>query len=232
MEILVIPNPKPEVHMLRHVLIPFVLALSSWAFAAPVPVAGRAPVRVDRLRVGNPAVLPMTGTWRFKLDHGVSPAVKGEMPPDDRHPRFRHRPPPPTPTGRTSPSPPIGKSKAFPSPPTRNAPATNPMTSASIAAGSRSRPPFAGQRVLWHFDGVYDGAEVFVNGQRAGYHESGFTAFDIDVTKALKPGQRNLMAVRVYKKTSSGSLDKGDFWCLGGIYRENYLRRPSAPARG
>ena len=25
---------------------------------------------------------------------------------------------------------------------------------------------FAGQRVLWHFDGVYDGAEVFVNGQR------------------------------------------------------------------
>ena len=82
---------------------------------------------------------------------------------------------------------------------------------------------FAGQRVLWHFDGVYDGAEVFVNGQRAGYHESGFTAFDMDVTTALKPGQRNLMAVRVYKKTSSGSLDKGDFWCLGGIYRENYL---------
>ena len=82
---------------------------------------------------------------------------------------------------------------------------------------------FAGQQVLWHFDGVYDGAEVFVNGQRAGYHESGFTAFDIDVTKALKPGQRNLFAVRVYKKTPSGTMDKGDFWCLGGIYRENYL---------
>jgi hypothetical protein len=64
---------------------------------------------------------------------------------------------------------------------------------------------------------VYDGAEVFVNGQRCGYHESGFTAFDIDVTKALKPGQRNLMAIRVYKKTSSGALDHGDFWCLGGM---------------
>ena len=82
---------------------------------------------------------------------------------------------------------------------------------------------FAGQRVLWHFDGVYDGAEIFVNGQRAGYHESGFTAFDIDVTSALKPGKRNLFAVRVYKKTPSGTMDKGDFWCLGGIYRDNYL---------
>ena len=82
---------------------------------------------------------------------------------------------------------------------------------------------FAGQQVLWHFDGVYDGAEVFVNGQRVGYHESGFTAFDIDVTSALQPGKKNLFALRVYKKTPSGTMDKGDFWCLGGIYRDNYL---------
>ena len=82
---------------------------------------------------------------------------------------------------------------------------------------------FAGQRVLWHFDGAYDGADVFVNGQRCGYHESGFTAFNIDVTKAIKPGEKNLMAVRLYKNTSSAALDHGDFWCLGGIYRETYL---------
>ena len=31
------------------------------------------------------------------------------------------------------------------------------------------------------------------------------------------------MAVRLYKNTSSASLDHGDFWCLGGIYRETYL---------
>jgi beta-galactosidase len=70
---------------------------------------------------------------------------------------------------------------------------------------------------------VYDGAEVFVNGQLVGYHESGFTAFDMDVTKALKPGQRNLFAVRVYKTTSTSNLDRGTFWCLGGIYRETCL---------
>ena len=57
-------------------------------FAAPVPVAGDAPVPVDRLRPGNPAILPMTGTWRFKLDHGASPAVNGELPADAAVPDF------------------------------------------------------------------------------------------------------------------------------------------------
>ncbi|HEX4085182.1 MAG TPA: glycoside hydrolase family 2 TIM barrel-domain containing protein [Chthoniobacteraceae bacterium] len=82
---------------------------------------------------------------------------------------------------------------------------------------------FTGKKVLWHFDGVTDGAEIFVNGRPCGYHESGFTAFDIDVTKALEPGRPNLLAVRVTKQTPSVDLDTGDYWCLGGIYRENYL---------
>lgn len=82
---------------------------------------------------------------------------------------------------------------------------------------------FAGQRVIWHFDGVNNGAEIFINGQPVGYHESGWTAFDLDVTKAIQPGKRNLLALRVSKRTPSVDLDTGDYWCLGGIYRENYL---------
>jgi len=34
----------------------------------------------------------------------------------------------------------------------------------------------------------------------------------MDVTKVLKPGQRNLMAVRVHKKTATSNLEKGSFW--------------------
>ena len=208
--------------MLRHTLIPLVLALTSWAFAAPVPIAGRAPVPVDRLRVGNPAVFPMTGTWRFKLDHGTSPAVKGELLPDAAIPAFA-APDAADADWKDIPVPANWEVEGF-SIPTYQERTGNQSDDIGLYRRWVQVPAsFAGQRVLWHFDGVYDGAEVFVNGQRAGYHESGFTAFDIDVTKALKPGQRNLMAVRVYKKTSSGSLDKGDFWCLGGIYRENYL---------
>jgi beta-galactosidase len=82
---------------------------------------------------------------------------------------------------------------------------------------------FAGHRVLWHFDGVFDAAEIFINGKRAGYHESGFTAFDIDVTDFIKPGENNLFAVRVCKNADSVDLDTGDYWALGGIYRETYL---------
>ena len=60
---------------------------------------------------------------------------------------------------------------------------------------------WAGKRVYWHFDGALDGMEVFVNGQRAGYHESGYTAFDVDLTGLIKPGENNLFAVRVSKTT-------------------------------
>ena len=82
---------------------------------------------------------------------------------------------------------------------------------------------FAGRRVYWRFDGALDGAEVFVNGQKAGYHESGYTAFDVDVTGLIKPGQRNLFAVRVSKTTPSSDCETGDFQAMGGIYRDTSL---------
>jgi beta-galactosidase len=195
------------------------------ALAAPVPVPGNSPVRVELHRPGNPAVLPMTGTWRFKLEHGGSPAVRGELPADAPTPAFA--------APGTSDAADAGWTN-IPVPANWEIEGFSILTyqersgNLSDDIGLYRRfvnvpASFANQKVLWHFDGVFDGAEVFVNGLRCGYHESGFTAFDIDVTKALQPGQRNLFAVRVYKKTSSGPLDRGDFWCLGGIYRENYL---------
>jgi len=82
---------------------------------------------------------------------------------------------------------------------------------------------FAGKTIYWHFEGVWDSAEIFINGKRAGYHESGFTAFDMDVTPYVQAGKRNLLAVRVSKTTPSDDLDTGDYWSLGGIYRDTYM---------
>ena len=82
---------------------------------------------------------------------------------------------------------------------------------------------WAGRRIYWHFDGALDGAEVFVNGQKAGYHESGYTAFDVDLTGLVKPGRRNLFAVRVSKTTPSDDCETGDFQAMGGIYRDTSL---------
>ncbi len=210
---------------LRKLLIALIFCASMVApaaFAAPVPVPGDAPVAVERLRPNNPAVIPMTGTWRFKLEHGTSPAVRGELPATAPLPSFATLAAADA-DWKDIPVPANWEVEGF-SIPTYQERAGNPSDDIGLYRRWIDVPAsFAGQKVLWHFDGVYDGAEVFVNGQRCGYHESGFTAFDINVTKALKPGERNLMAVRVYKKTSSGALDKGDFWCLGGICRETYL---------
>lgn len=82
---------------------------------------------------------------------------------------------------------------------------------------------WAGKRIIWHFDGALDGAEVFVNGHKAGYHESGYTAFDVDLTGLVKPGQPNLFAVRVSKSTPSSDCETGDFQAMGGIYRDTSL---------
>ena len=82
---------------------------------------------------------------------------------------------------------------------------------------------WAGRRIYWHFDGALDGAEIWVNGQKAGYHESGYTAFDVDLTGLVKPGQSNLFAVRVSKTTPSYDCDTGDYQSMGGIYRDTSL---------
>ena len=82
---------------------------------------------------------------------------------------------------------------------------------------------WSGRRIYWHFDGALDGAEVFVNGRRAGYHESGYTAFDVDLTGLVTPGTRNLFAVRVSKSVPSSDCETGDFQAMGGIYRDTSL---------
>ena len=82
---------------------------------------------------------------------------------------------------------------------------------------------WAGRKIVWRFDGAFNGAEIFVNGQKAGYHESGYTAFDVDLTGLVRPGQRNLFAVRLSKTTPSSEAETGDYQNLGGIYRDTSL---------
>jgi beta-galactosidase len=86
-----------------------------------------------------------------------------------------------------------------------------------------------GREVRLLFDGVQNGAELWLNGQpvavdepswgRTNYHEGGWTAFEVDLTPAVKFGKKNLLAVRVTKKTRSVDLDTGDYFFLGGVHR-------------
>ncbi|MFV2068342.1 MAG: glycoside hydrolase family 2 protein [Pirellulales bacterium] len=61
--------------------------------------------------------------------------------------------------------------------------------------------PHAGGRSLLRFHAVDYLAEVWLNGTRVGGHEGSETPFVLDVTGCVKPGQKNLLAVRVLNPT-------------------------------
>ena len=81
---------------------------------------------------------------------------------------------------------------------------------------------FRGRRIKLLFDGVYSGAEVWLNGKRIGSHEGGFSPFELDITSAARIGGDNLLAVLVREKTLSSHLDNMSFYAnfpLTGIFR-------------
>lgn len=95
---------------------------------------------------------------------------------------------------------------------------------------------FRNRRIKLLFDGVYSGAEVWLNGKRIGSHEGGFSPFELDVTDAAQIGKDNLLAVLVREKTISSHLDNMSYYAnfpLTGIFRpvtllslpETHIRR-------
>ena len=79
---------------------------------------------------------------------------------------------------------------------------------------------WSGKRVNLEFDGVFQVAEVFVNGQRIGEHKGGYTGFTFDITDAVKPGD-NVVAVRVNNLWNPRLAPRaGEHTFSGGIYRD------------
>lgn len=86
-------------------------------------------------------------------------------------------------------------------------------------------------RVKLAFDGVYSGAQVWVNGTPVAVHEGGATPFECDITDALRSGD-NTLALRVTEHTTTSDLldqmsSYADF-PLGGIFRKVWLLRVPA----
>ena len=71
-----------------------------------------------------------------------------------------------------------------------------------------------------HFEGVYQKAEVFINGQKAGQHGYGYTPFTVDITPYInKDKGPNELVVRV-----NNSQQPNCRWYSGsGIYRHVWL---------
>ena len=84
--------------------------------------------------------------------------------------------------------------------------------------------PEAGRRTLLYFGAVNYDAHVYVNGQKAGHHQGGFTPFNYDVTDFLKDGE-NQVIVKVDNKRHSEDVPTQifDWWNYGGITRDVLL---------
>ena len=79
------------------------------------------------------------------------------------------------------------------------------------------------QTLTLEFDGVFQVAEIYLNGQKVGSHRSGYTGFTVDISKAAKAGE-NLLAVRVNNLWDSQLAPRaGEHVFSGGIYRDVYL---------
>ena len=76
------------------------------------------------------------------------------------------------------------------------------------------------KRINLEFDGVFQVAELFVNGQRIGEHKGGYTGFTFDITDAVKTGD-NVVAVRVNNIWDPRLAPRaGEHTFSGGIYRD------------
>ncbi len=83
--------------------------------------------------------------------------------------------------------------------------------------------PYENGRTYLFFEGANQTTDLYVNGQKAGHHEGGYTAFCFDITSLIVPGD-NLFAICV---DNSHNPDipplSADFTFFGGIYRDVYL---------
>ncbi len=73
-------------------------------------------------------------------------------------------------------------------------------------------PPAADGRARWlNFDGINLNADVFLNGEKVGRIEGGFTRARFDVTATLRRDAPNALAVRIEKPTTPGSAKEKTF---------------------
>jgi beta-galactosidase len=81
-------------------------------------------------------------------------------------------------------------------------------------------PSWQGKRISLEFDGVFQDAEVYVNGAMAGRHRGGYTGFTVDITRHAHAGS-NTIAVRVNNVWNARLAPRaGEHVFSGGIYRD------------
>ncbi|MBQ8273601.1 MAG: DUF4981 domain-containing protein [Bacteroidaceae bacterium] len=86
-----------------------------------------------------------------------------------------------------------------------------------------------GQNIIMHVGSATSNLTLWVNGKQVGYSEDSKDAAEFDITRYLKPGEKNLICMQVMRWCDGSYGEDQDFWRFTGIAREVYLyARPKA----
>ncbi len=79
-----------------------------------------------------------------------------------------------------------------------------------------------GKEIILHFDGVYSGIYVWINGKKVGYSQGANNVAEFNITNYVKAGT-NTIAAEVYRWTDASYIEDQDMFRLSGIHRPVYL---------
>ncbi len=82
---------------------------------------------------------------------------------------------------------------------------------------------WAGKDIYIHFGAVRSAFYVWVNGQWVGYSEDSKLPAEFNITKYVKPGEKNVIAFQVYRWSDGTYVEDQDMWRMAGVDRDVYL---------
>ncbi len=82
---------------------------------------------------------------------------------------------------------------------------------------------WAGEEIIARLGSVTSNVYLWVNGRFVGYSEDSKLEPEFDITKFVKPGRENLIAMQVFRWSDGTYLEDQDFWRLSGTARDSYL---------
>ena len=82
---------------------------------------------------------------------------------------------------------------------------------------------WAGKQIYVHIGSATSNVSLWVNGQYVGYGEDSKLESEFEITKYVKAGAENLLAMQIYRWCDGTYLEDQDFFRLSGIGRDCYI---------
>ncbi|MCH5329386.1 MAG: DUF4981 domain-containing protein [Alistipes sp.] len=80
-----------------------------------------------------------------------------------------------------------------------------------------------GKEIFIHIGSATSNLTLWVNGSEVGYSQDSKLEAEFNITKYVKFGAENLLAMRIYRWCDGSYIEDQDFWRLSGIGRDCYI---------